>query len=93
MPRVDWPSWDEPASRDERCIGYLNFLLSWCQPLPSVDGAALERFSRIGTGPGRPFDADALEPQTRDGMRSGIDAARAKIAKRSDHLGNSVNGW
>lgn len=30
---VTWPVWSNEASRDERFIGFLNFLLAFCQPI------------------------------------------------------------
>jgi hypothetical protein len=53
----------------------------------------MDRFARIGLGPGRPFDADALDDTTRDALRAGVEAARERIADRVAHLGETVNGW
>ncbi len=90
---VDWPAWDDAASRDERFIGYLNVLLDWCRPPPQSEQELLERFSRIGIGPRRPFEAEALGAESRDAIRSGVESARSKIADRAKHLGRTVNGW
>ncbi|MEE4274716.1 MAG: DUF1254 domain-containing protein, partial [Thermoleophilia bacterium] len=60
-PNVDWPLWADEASRDERFIGYLNFLLLWCRPIHPDDAALMERLQGIGIEPGAPFDAEGLD--------------------------------
>lgn len=92
----DWPVWNDEASRDERFIGFVNALLPLCEPFHPEDLPHLERFSRIGIGPGAPFDAEALDEPTRAAIRAGVDQARKEIeAKISDlgDLGREVNGW
>lgn len=90
---VDWPAWDDPASRDERFIGYVNALLPFCQPPHPDEVAMWERFARIGIAPGAPFDADALDAEVRTALRDGVDAARAAIAGQVASLGEKVHGW
>jgi hypothetical protein len=90
---VDWPVWSDEASRDERFIGYLNFLLSFCQPLHPSEVDMMARFARIGIGPGAVFDADALEDEVREAIRAGVAAARETIASRVRDIGQKVNGW
>lgn len=88
----DWPVWDDPASRDEQFIGYVNALLPLCQPTHPDEIRIMERFSRIGIGPNVEFDSDALDDATRYALRSGVDRARERIAAE---IGNQemVNGW
>lgn len=57
---VDWPVWNDAASRGERFIGYLNFQLSFCQPVLPSEIDLMERFAQAGIGAGLPFNADAL---------------------------------
>ena len=92
-PAVDWPVWDDDASRDERFIGYVNALLTFCQPPHPSEVELLERFARAGIGAGLPFDDAALDDATRAALRAGADAARADIAAKAAHLGDEVNGW
>jgi hypothetical protein len=75
-PSVDWPMWDDEASRDERFIGYVNFLLSFCEPVHPDDAGLMRRMSEIGIGPRVAFDADALDPDLRHAIRAGVQEAR-----------------
>jgi len=88
----DWPAWDDPASRDERFIGYANALLPLCQPTHPDEIEIMERFSRIGIGPNTAFDSDALDDATRDALRSGVATARKSIAGELA-TAEKVNGW
>lgn len=92
-PAVDWPVWNDEASRDERFIGLVNPLLPLCQPPHPSEVAAFERFARVGIGPGVPFDAEALDSATRDALRAGVATARARLEQRASSLGTVVNGW
>ena len=51
-PPVAWPAWDDEASRDERFIGYFDFLLQFCQPTDPSEVDLMARFARIGIAPG-----------------------------------------
>ena len=90
---VDWPVWDEDASRDERFIGYVNFLLGFCQPVHPSEVELMERLALIGIGPGLPADPEQLDPETRESLRTGVERARARIADRVENLAETVNGW
>lgn len=92
----DWPVWDDEASRDERFIGCANALLPLCEPFHPEDVPHMERFARIGIGPGDAFDAEALDESTRNAIRSGVEEARTAIEARISDLGDlgrEVNGW
>lgn len=89
----DWPVWDDPASRDERFIACVNALLPLCQPFHPDDVARLERFASIGIRSGEQFDADALDDDTREAIRAGVNEARTAIESKIGQLGRSVNGW
>ncbi len=88
-----WPVWSDDASRDERFIGYANALLPLCRPFHPEDVPHLERFARIGIEAGLPFDADDLDPTTREAIRQGVAEARTAIDAAVDDLGRRVNGW
>ncbi|MEN8234934.1 MAG: DUF1254 domain-containing protein [Actinomycetota bacterium] len=88
----DWPVWDDPASRDERFIGYANALLPLCQPTHADEIGIMERFARIGIGPDVAFDSDALDDATRDALRSGVATARENMAVEVGNM-EKVNGW
>ena len=90
---VQWPVWNDEASRDERFIGYLNFLLSFCQPIHPSEADLMARFAQIGIGAGQPFDAEALSDKVRDAIRAGVNASRETMAAESLTVGSSVNGW
>jgi hypothetical protein len=90
---VEWPVWNDEASRDERFIGYLNFLLSFCQPTHPSEADLMARFAQVGIGAGLPFDADALSDEAREAIRAGVAAARKTMAAKTRDIGKKVNGW
>lgn len=90
---VEWPLWNDEASRDERFISYLNFLLRFCQPTHPSEADMMARFARIGIGPGAPFDADALNDDLREAIRVGINSARDEMVAKTQSAGKKVNGW
>jgi hypothetical protein len=92
-PSVQWPVWNDEASRDERFIGTLNFLLSFCQPIHPSEAGLMARFAQIGIGPNLPFTADALDTKMREALRAGIAAARETVAANMSTIGQQVNGW
>ncbi len=90
---VAWPLWNDEASHDERFVGYVNFLLSFCQPVHPSDEDLMARFAQIGIGAGLPFAADALSNDAREAIGRGIAAAGEAIAARVRTGGRKVNGW
>jgi hypothetical protein len=90
---VEWPVWNDEASRDERFIGYLNFLLSFCQPTHPSEADLMARIAKIGIGAGLAFDADALNDEVRETIRAGVAAARETMAAKTRTLAQKVNGW
>jgi hypothetical protein len=88
-----WPIWNDEASRDERFIGYANALLPLCRPFHPDDAVLFDDFARIGIGPGVPFDAEALDDDTRSAIREGIEVARAAVEAGIGDLGRKANGW
>jgi len=90
---VQWPVWNDEASRDERFIGYLNFLLSFCQPIHPSETDLMARFAKIGIGSDLPFDADALSDEMRDALHAGIAAAQQTMTAKVRNFGQKANGW
>jgi hypothetical protein len=90
---AQWPVWNDEASRDERFIGYLNFLLSFCQPIHPSEAELMARFAQVGIGAGLPFDAGALSDEVREAIRAGVAAARGTTAVTARTIGQKVNGW
>jgi hypothetical protein len=74
---TQWPIWNDEASRDERFIGYLNFLLTLCQPIHPSEADMMSRFTKIGIGPDQPFEAETLDREVRDAIRGGNDVIEA----------------
>lgn len=93
IPETQWPVWNDEASRDERFVSTLNFLLTFCQPIHPSEADLMARFAGIGIGLGVPFDAGTLDAETRDAIRAGIAAARQTIATKVKTISQKVNGW
>jgi hypothetical protein len=92
-PAVQWPIWNDEASSDERFIGYLNFLLTFCQPIHPSEADLMARLAKIGIGPGVPFDTGALRDDVREAIRAGVTAARETMAAKTKTILQKVNGW
>lgn len=58
----------------------LNFVLRFCPTVPS-ETALMERFSKIGVGAGKTFDATKLSPEIRQGMVEGMADAWKEFAE------------
>jgi hypothetical protein len=93
LPAVDWPVWNDEASRDERFVDYLNHLLQFCEPVDPSEVDLFERFARAGIGPSIEFDADALNADQRAALARGAASGQAKIKKEAGGQGELVNGW
>ncbi len=92
-PAVDWPMWDDAASRDERFIGYANLLLTLCQPIHAEDSALMHRLAGIGMQPGAPFDADSLDAPVREAICAGVRAARQRMEAYLTAQPSYPTGW
>jgi hypothetical protein len=92
-PPVDWPAWDDEASRDERFLSYVSFLLGFCQPIHEGDAALLDRMAGIGVRPGTAIDVGSLPSETRQAIRAGVESARAKMAAAIDAQPSYPTGW
>ncbi len=90
---LEWPPWEDDASRDERFVGYVNRLLELCQPTHPSEVELMARFARIGIEPGGSLDVEGLEEEARSALRSGVERGRATISEHAGALGRKVNGW
>jgi hypothetical protein len=70
-PQLAFPTWDEKRAMGPEFISYLNFMLQFASTVPS-ERKIMERFARIGIGPGKPFDASSLDPKMRAAIEAGI---------------------
>ena len=93
LPSFDWPHWDDPASRDERFIGYMNALLPLCGSIHPSETELFARFASIGIGAGVSFDPNALSDEQRQAIVQGIAAALEALAQLFPTIGRNVNGW
>ncbi len=82
-PAITLPPYDVAKVRSHDFIGYLNFLLQYTQPPHASEVALMKRFAKIGIGPGRPFDAASLPPQTLAAIDAGVKDAQDAMAERA----------
>jgi hypothetical protein len=92
VPATQWPVWNDEASLDERFIGTLNFLLTFCQPIDPSEVDLMARFAQIEIGLGLPFNAEALGDDVREAMRAGTAAARQTMAQKVGAISQKTNG-
>ncbi len=92
-PSTSSPMWDESASRDERFIGYMSFLLQFCQPTHPSEVELMRRFAKIGIVSGADFDPGSIDLPAKAALLSGVESARDKITDKAQHLAEAVNGW
>lgn len=79
-PTIDFPPYDAARANDLGFFKYLNFLLQFA-PVHPDDAALRQRFALIGIEPGKPFDAEALPPQTRQALLEGIADANQSLVQ------------
>ena len=89
-PTFQFPAWDEARANAIGFIEYLNFLLRFA---PAVDSekAMMDRFAKIGIGPGRAFDPATIEPKTRTAIEAGIKDGASKLQAELAKTTSSVN--
>jgi hypothetical protein len=89
-PTFQFPAWDEARANSVGFIDYLNFLLRFA---PAVDGehTMMERFAKIGIGPGRAFDPATIEPTARAAIEAGIKDATGKLQAELARTTSSVD--
>ena len=90
-PAIVFPHWDETRALGPEFIGYLNFLLQFCQPPHPSERELMARFATVGIGPGEPFAFASIPPNLRqaivDGARDGAAALKAKVAVTQSSIG------
>ena len=79
-PAIDFPPYDAARANGVGFFEYLNFLLQFAPTHPN-DAALRERFARIGIEPGKPFNSEALPPQTRQALLDGIADANKSLVE------------
>jgi hypothetical protein len=88
-PTFVFPAWDEARASSIGFIDYLNFLLRFT-PVVDSEKAMMERFAKIGIGPGRAFDPATVEPATRaaieEGIKEGASRLQAELAKTTSSV-------
>lgn len=91
-PVPDFPPYDPQKAASIEFIGYFNFLLGQIDLGPD-ERTRLQRWTRIGIRPDRPFNPDALAPEIRAAIADGVAAALEKIKSESLKVGRNVNNW
>lgn len=66
----------------------LNFVLTFCPTDPS-EQALMQRFAKLGIGPGQTFNADALSPEFRQAVADGMSDAWSKDFAAFEQLRNA----
>ncbi len=89
-PTYVFPAWDEARVGTIDFTGYLNFILRFAPTVPS-ETEMMNRFARIGIGPGRTFDAAAVDPETRKAIEAGIKDAQKALQETIDKTTSSAN--
>ncbi len=82
-PQIEFPAYDAGKVHSHDFIGYLNFLLQFTQPTNPEEVDLMQRFAKIGIGPGRPFDATTLSPARLAAIDAGIADAKAAMAEKA----------
>jgi hypothetical protein len=91
VPKIEFPKWDETKATSIDFISYLNFLLQFTQPTAPSEGELMQRFSKIGIVPGKPFDPSTLPPETRQAIEAGVADGKAALADAEKHTTSSYN--
>jgi hypothetical protein len=84
---IEFPLWDEKQALSAGFIGYLNFLLQFCQPIHPSETALMARFAKIGIGAGKAFEPAKLDPALlkaiEQGAQDGLAAIKEFAAKQT----------
>ncbi len=79
-PSIAFPRWDEKKAQGLEFISYLNALLPFMLT-PESEKDMFKRFSAIGIGAGKAFDASKLKPEVRKAIEEGIAQASNELKK------------
>jgi len=83
LPAIVLPPYEVTKARSHDFIGYLNYLLQFTQPPHPSETELMKRFAAIGIGPGVPFDASKLPPDTLAAIDDGVQDAKVALAEKS----------
>lgn len=89
-PTLAFPAWDEARANSIAFIEYMNFLMRFA-PVVDSEKAMMERFAKIGIGPGRNFDPATVEPATRAAIEAGIKDGAAQLQTELAKTTSSVD--
>ena len=89
-PELHFPAWDEARATSIGFIDYLNFVLQ-LTPAVASEKATMERFAKIGIGPGRDFDAAALDPKLRAAIAAGAKEGQSRLDAQIAKTTSSVD--
>ena len=90
-PKIDFPKIDKELAK-KNFFEYLNFALQFAPPGPE-EQAIRARLAKIGVGPGKAFDFNALSLEHKLEIGLGMKAGDARIDERLSTFGKKVNGW
>ena len=81
-PAIDFPAALTPDAQKSapEFFALLNFVLRFCPTQPS-ERDLMERFARIGVGPGLPFDVATLSPELKAAIQGGMADAWTEFAQ------------
>ena len=80
VPAIKFPVWDEAQATSADFIPYLNFLLQFTQPVDPSEHELMQRFAKIGVGPGLSSALTAPGTPTRAAIARGVADARLALA-------------
>jgi hypothetical protein len=90
LPAPNFPAFTADAFKLD-AFSYLNFLLQFA-PTVSAETELRAKFSRIGIGPGLPYELPKLA-EAKIATELGIKEGYAAIEKQRSEIGKEVNGW
>jgi hypothetical protein len=76
--KIDFPPYVPEKVNSLAFFNYLSFLLQFCPTIPE-DIATREGFTKIGIEPGKTFSPDALSPEMREALETGIAEGQKEI--------------
>ena len=91
-PTPNFLPYDDEEAKSIDFIRYFNFIMEYTAIHP-MEKVLFEKFAEIGIAPGKPFDADKLDPQVREAIAEGAASGLQKIKEASLKVGRDVNHW
>ena len=92
-PEIQWLPWKNEVLNTVEFIDYLNFLITFIEPIHKDDKEAMERFAKIGIKPGAAFDKSAYSEEVIKAIEEGIAEANKKIVHKAQNIADQINGW